>query len=159
MAVMAVHNEADALDIVQDAMMKLAMNYAERNPDEWKPLFYRILENCITDWHRKETRRKRWFSWSKPAQDDEDQEQEPEEEIADLDDSPEHVIAEQQLTDDILGVIEALPVQQQQCFLLRSWEGLSVKETAEAMNISEGSVKTHLARAMQKLEQVIHEKA
>jgi len=159
MAQMAVQNQADALDIVQDAMMKLASSYADRPAEEWKPLFYRILENCIYDFHRKETRRKTWFSWLKPAN-DEDQDDLPDDDaIADHDDAPHEVIAVEQLTQALIDVVETLPLQQQQCFLLRSWEGMSVKETAAAMNITEGSVKTHLSRAMQKIQQVMNETA
>src|ERR1700730_5401957 len=35
----------DAQDAVQEAMLKLARNYASRQSTEWRPLFYRILEN------------------------------------------------------------------------------------------------------------------
>lgn len=164
MAQLAVHNEADALDIVQDAMMKLASNYAQRPANEWKPLFFRILENCIYDFHRKETRRKSWFSlvkpsFLKPANDEAEEVLNPGDEMPDDDEAPEMVIEAEQLNDDLVAVIEALPLQQQQCFLLRSWEGMSVKETADAMNITEGSVKTHYSRAMQKLQQVLNEEA
>lgn len=159
MAQLAVHNEADALDIVQDAMMKLASNYAQRPANEWKPLFFRILENCIYDFHRKETRRKSWFSFLKPANDEAEEVLNPGDDMPDEDEAPEMVIEAEQLNDDLVAVIEALPLQQQQCFLLRSWEGMSVKETADAMNITEGSVKTHYSRAMQKLQQVLNEEA
>jgi len=159
MAQLAVHNEADALDIVQDAMMKLASNYALRPANEWKPLFFRILENCIYDFHRKETRRKSWFSFLKPANDENEEVLNPGDDMPDDDEAPEMVIEAEQLNDDLVAVIEALPLQQQQCFLLRSWEGMSVKETADAMNITEGSVKTHYSRAMQKLQQVLNEEA
>ena len=159
MAQLAVHNEADALDIVQDAMMKLASNYAQRPANEWKPLFFRILENCIYDFHRKETRRKSWFSFLKPANDEIEEVLNPGDDMPDDDEAPEMVIEAEQLNDDLVAVIEALPLQQQQCFLLRSWEGMSVKETADTMNITEGSVKTHYSRAMQKLQQVLNEEA
>lgn len=159
MAQLAVHNEADALDIVQDAMMKLASNYAQRPANEWKPLFFRILENCIYDFHRKETRRKSWFSFLKPANDETEEVLNPGDDMPDDDEAPEMVIEAEQLNDDLVAVIETLPLQQQQCFLLRSWEGMSVKETADAMNITEGSVKTHYSRAMQKLQQVLNEEA
>ena len=69
--------------------------------------------------------------------------------------SPEDLLITINEQSELLQVLEQLPVKQQQCFLLRSWEGLSVKETARIMNCSEGSVKTHMSRASQKLQQVL----
>src|SRR5260370_16861386 len=56
----------DALDVVQDAMLKLARSYASRPSAEWRPLFYRILENAIPDLQRPTPLRNR-FMTSLPA--------------------------------------------------------------------------------------------
>lgn len=153
MAQLAVRNDDDALDIVQDSMIKLSINYSQRSPDEWKPLFYKILENKILDFHRKETVRKKWFFWKTDKEEDETAIVEPTDESTD----PLLHLRQAELSEELLVAIESLPIKQQQCFLLRCWEGLSVKETAQAMNINEGSIKTHYYRAMQKLQSVIRE--
>lgn len=149
MAQLATHCEADALDIVQDAMMKLAGKYSHKPEEEWRPLFYSILESRIMDWHRKQQLKKKIFFWRKEqAPETEDTAMETQSTQA----SPESELISEQLGERLLACVAELPVQQQQCFVLRAWEGLSVNETAQAMGINENSVKTHYARAVQKLK-------
>lgn len=150
MAQFATHSEADALDIVQDAMIKLCERYADK-PDDWKPLFFKILENKILDWHRKQQIQRKLFFWRKNVEDDEEQSELPERE--DDSDNPELGLIGEQTGEKLLNAIAELPIKQQQCFLLRSWEQFSIKETASAMGINENSVKTHYLRACQKLQE------
>src|ERR1019366_10138017 len=63
MAQIALRDPDDALDAVQDAMLKLARNYGARPAAEWRPLFYRILENGIRDLQRRRAVRKRIMGW------------------------------------------------------------------------------------------------
>ena len=168
MAIMAVKSDADALDIVQDSMIKLARSYghyqAADEISQWRPLFYTILQNCIMDFHRSQTRWRKWFVPERllsAGQSDRDEEGELA--MAEYSNqhefSPEQYLHTEQLGQQALEAIEALPLQQQQCFMLRSWEGFSLQETADMMKITIGSVKTHHFRALQKLQQVIYEKA
>jgi RNA polymerase sigma-70 factor (ECF subfamily) len=148
-AQLGLRNEDDALDAVQDAMMKLAQSYGSRGEDEWKPLFYRILSNRIRDMQRRRTVRGRIMAWlpTRDAGDDEDVDL-----VADApsgDPDP----ARRLEIDEAIGVLESaiadLPPRQQ--FLLRNFEGLDVAQTANAMGCSEGSVKTHYFRALESL--------
>jgi len=163
MAMLGVKNEADALDIVQDSMIKLATSYGQLadtgDQEQWRPLFYKILQNCIMDFHRKDSRIKRWFVRSKPDGDEDDDDTALDNLSLNVEYSPEQYLQQTQMGEQALQAVEALPVKQQQCFLLRCWEGFSVQETAQMMNIGEGSVKTHYHRALQKLQQVLHEEA
>ena len=49
-----------ALDIVQDAMLKLADKYAAKPSGELPLLFQRILQNTIRDYYRRQKVRSTW---------------------------------------------------------------------------------------------------
>ncbi|MGP8034895.1 MAG: RNA polymerase sigma factor [Steroidobacteraceae bacterium] len=147
----ALRHEDDALDAVQDAMLQLARAYAGRPAEEWKPLFYRILENRIRDMQRRRTVRGRVMAWLPSRGEDEDEEYDPIAQAASTEPQPVRRLE----IDEAMGALDAalkkLPRRQQQAFLLRALEGLDVAETALAMGCSEGSVKTHYFRAVQAL--------
>lgn len=152
MAEMALGSHADALDVLQEAMTKLVIHYSDKPCEQWKPLFYKILQNAIRDWQRQQKLKNMLFFWRN--QDADDEMNWPDNTDSPLSEPDEQwAKAEQQAQS--LTVLKALPTQQQQCFLLRSWEGLSVKETAEIMGCSQGSVKTHYSRAVAKLKVVL----
>ena len=156
MAQFAVKDADEALDIVQDTMMALAKRYAARPEAEWKPLFYRILRSKITDCHRRRQVRNRWFVWLKPQRDDEAGD--PIEQLADGKGAePDHRVELEMSIERLSHAVEALPRRQQEAFLLRAWEGFNVKETAKAMDCSEGSVKTHYSRAVHRLRSTLEE--
>jgi RNA polymerase sigma-70 factor (ECF subfamily) len=139
-----------ALDIVQDSMLALATRYRDRPPAEWGPLFQTILQSRIMDWHRSRTRRGRWFTWLQPLADEPDAD--PWADVPEAASSDPALLLERARDmDTVTEVLEALPLRQRQAFLLRVWEGLDTAQTARAMGCSEGSVKTHLSRAMQSL--------
>jgi RNA polymerase sigma-70 factor (ECF subfamily) len=152
-AQIGLRNEDDALDAVQDAMLSLVRTYGARPVEEWKPLFYRILENRIRDLQRRRTVRGRVMAWlPAPAADDEGEgEWDPIAQAASNTPPPPLQLE----MDEAIGALEAaiakLPGRQQQAFLLRNFEGLDVADTAAAMGCSEGSVKTHYFRALQSL--------
>ena len=153
MAYIALADRDEALDAVQDTMMRMFLKYSDKPTADWRPLFYKILSNRITDTHRSNTLRKRLQVWFKRGNTDDDN-------TIDAIDLASGRVGEQpqnQLQSDssmsvLDGAINSLPTRQQQAFLLRHWEGLSTQETAEAMGCSTGSVKTHLSRALDTLK-------
>ncbi len=149
LARVATGNEDDALEIVQEAMFKLVQRYRDREAAEWPALFHRILQSRIRDWYRRSAVRNRfrvWFGGGDSGGDD------PLESHPALpSDGPQRAMQAERFGDALEQALNALPNRQQQAFLLRAWEGLSVEQTAQAMGCSSGSVKTHYARAIQLL--------
>ena len=148
----AVHDEEAALDIVQDAMLKLAEKYGDRPEDEFPMLFQRILQNTIRDYYRRSKVRSMWTTLLSAFSNDEDEDHDPLETLAaDSDDNGLRTPESQLLQAQTLAVIEEeikkLPTRQREAFLMRYWEDMDVAETAAAMGCSEGSVKTHCSRA------------
>ncbi|ENW03682.1 MULTISPECIES: RNA polymerase sigma factor [Acinetobacter] len=138
-----------AMDLVQEAFISLHKSYADKNTEEWYPLFYTILNNKLQDWRRKEARRANPFSLFKKINLDND------EEIIDVVDestpNPLEFLDQEVTMAEIQEAVNKLPVRQQQAFMLRAWEGFDTMTTAQIMDCSEGSVKTHYHRAIQGL--------
>ncbi len=156
-----VRNEDAALDILQDSMIKLCTNYADKPVDELPLLFQRILSNTMLDWFRRQKTRNAVFT-----------------NLGDFDagdgdgpfdlleiatdtsgetasESAEQWVGRLQTLEHIEKAVMALPARQREAFLLRYWEELDVAETAAVMGCSEGSVKTHCSRAIQALSQTL----
>jgi RNA polymerase sigma-70 factor, ECF subfamily len=148
----ALRHEHDALDAVQDAMLQLSRAYSDRPPEEWRPLFYRILENRIRDMQRRRTVRGRIMAWL-PARRDEDDEEaiDPITQAPSDDITPTRRLELDEAMTALEKALHDLPNRQRQAFLLRNLEGLDVAEVATAMGCSEGSVKTHHFRALKAL--------
>jgi len=161
-AVFAVRDDSHALDIVQDAMMKLAENYGDRPVAELPLLFTRILQNVIHDFFRRSKVRSNWitlFSALNPA---EEPEADPLEKLDAIDDargeSTETAYEREQIVAIIEEEVARLPARQREAFVLRYWEDLDVAETAATMGCSEGSVKTHCSRATHALAKALKER-
>jgi RNA polymerase sigma-70 factor (ECF subfamily) len=151
-AEIAVRDRDEALDLVQEAMIKLVRNYAARDRDEWTPLFYRILQNGIRDWHRRQKVRNRVMVWFGRGSDEDDYDA-----IAAAPDPAARMPAEELQAAEALERLEQavgdLPARQREAFMLRTFEGLDVADTASAMGCSQGSVKTHYSRAVHSLRE------
>jgi RNA polymerase sigma-70 factor, ECF subfamily len=144
---------ADALDVVQDAMTQLVQHYRQRPANEWPLLFQRILQNRLMDWHRQQTRAKKWFWQRDPGMDEEEEGDLLDLVVDEREQNPSELLARTRDIAMVLKCLEELPLRQRQAFVLRAWDGFDVRETAEVMGCSEGSVKTHYFRALQSLRE------
>lgn len=150
-----------ALDIVQDAMLKLTEKYSARPPGEFPLLFQRILQTTILDFHRRQKVRSAWtppfaILFGRADEDDAD----PLETLQGVDDTrtaeiPSEQAERSQVIAFIEKALERLPARQRQAFLLRYWEELDVADVAKIMGCSEGSVKTHCSRATRALSEML----
>jgi len=161
----AVRNEESALDIVQDAMLKLAEKYADKPLAEMPMLFQRILQNIIHDHFRRQKVRSTWTTLLSALGkgDEKDDDFDPLETLAAKSDSNATADPAGQFEQaQVIGIIEQalmrLPARQREAFLLRYWEEMDVAETAAAMGCSEGSVKTHCSRAVHALAGMLQAK-
>jgi RNA polymerase sigma-70 factor, ECF subfamily len=145
MAELATGSRDEALDLVQDAMFGFVRHYGTRTDTQWAPLFWRVLDSRLNDWHRRQRVRGRWTLDRSGERTDEDP-------VAAAPDprepGPLLRMADGEASAALDAALQALPLRQRQAFLLRIWEGLDVAGTALAMRCSEGSVKTHLSRAL-----------
>ncbi len=140
-----------AHDAVQDAMLKLVTNYSERPESEWTPLFYRILANRVHDFQRRTSLHRRLFMDERDPELADPVESSPGPEA----DNPARELEDEALWQDFSGALAQLPVRQQETLIFRLLEGMSVTETALAMDCSEGTVKTQYSRAMERMRSVL----
>ena len=152
-AMVATGDREDALDIVQDAMLKMVKNYQHHPREEWGPLFHRVLQSRIMDWYRRTKVRSivRGFFGSQAGDESDEEAAVP----GRATDNPESLVSNEKTFDVLENALHQLPMRQQQAFMLRIWEGYDVANTAKIMGCSEGSVKTHLSRATHRLREVL----
>jgi RNA polymerase sigma-70 factor (ECF subfamily) len=172
-AYIATGNREDALDVMQDAMLKLTVNYADRSLEDWGPLFHRILQSTIRDWYRRQKVRNQWRTWleytrvgfqqlaggrSAEGGSGDGQTQNVIDLFEDVNaQEPVMQLVNERTIDALESALHRLPLRQQQAFLLRVWEGLNVEETAQAMGCTQGSVKTHYSRAVHTLRKQLED--
>jgi RNA polymerase sigma-70 factor (ECF subfamily) len=163
-ALYAVHDRHSALDIVQDAMIKLAEKYGGKPAAEFPMLFQRILQNTIRDHYRRQKVRSAWTTlFSSFSQKNETDEFDPLDNLKDVDNqsvpaAPDTSLQQKQVIELIEQALGNLPPRQREAFLLRYWEGMDISETAITMGCTEGSVKTHCSRAAHALAASLKEK-
>ncbi|MDR2001088.1 MAG: RNA polymerase sigma factor [Zoogloeaceae bacterium] len=161
-AMFAVRDEDAALDIVQDAMLRLSEKYSGRPAGELPLIFQRILQNTIRDFYRRQKVRSAWTTLLSAFSPGDDEDADPLETLPVAEYSPlgnpQGDLEQAQTIAAIEQEIGKLPPRQREAFLLRYWEELDIAETAAVMGCSEGSVKTHCSRATHTLAAALEAK-
>jgi RNA polymerase sigma-70 factor, ECF subfamily len=142
---------------VQDAMLRLAEKYGDRQAADLPLLFHRIVQNAIRDWYRRQKVRALWvvpFAALLGGSAEADEQEDPLDKFrpdGGSTDAPSERLERRQLVEILEQEIGRLPARQREAFLMRYFQELDVAETALAMGCSEGSVKTHCSRAARAL--------
>ena len=162
-ALYAVRDPDHALDIVQDAMIKLAESYGDRPAAELPLLFTRIVQNTIHDFFRRQKVRNTWITLFSALGGSDDEDTDPIDLLDQRADdahapSAADEVERARIVQAIEQELQRLPARQREAFLLRYWEDMDVAETASTMQCSEGSVKTHCSRATQALARALRDR-
>ena len=134
----------EALDVTQEAFV--AAHQALSRYDAARPMqawLTTIAVNKCRDWARKRAVR-RFLSFALPNNDQV-------EAIADEQTPVDDAAGERQELDRVTRAISTLPANLKEPLVLRTIEGLSQTETAEALGISQKAVETRLYRARARL--------
>jgi RNA polymerase sigma-70 factor (ECF subfamily) len=135
-------NAEDAEDILQETFIKTYNHlnkYKLENDSSFSSWIYRIGINCSIDYiRRKKDKRNNYSDWDKlePTLPD------------DKNSNPEHTTGLEELRHKISSLVEGLSPRQRMVFILKHYQQLSIKEIAEHLGCSEGSVKKQLFRAI-----------
>jgi RNA polymerase sigma-70 factor (ECF subfamily) len=134
----------DAEDVAQETFLR-AWKYLRRF-DAMRPLrpwLLSIAKNLASNWRRSTGR---YMSALTRAFRDEP-----------VPDSIEEKTAKALQANDLWEAVQGLKTADQQIVYLRYFLELSVTETAEVLNVAEGTVKSRLSRALEKLRNIIRE--
>ena len=137
-----VRNEQTSLDLVQEAFIAAARHISSLRDDNrfgsW--LFGIAHQRCIQLWRAKKR--------------DEVPLEEVPELPADAEDAPNEILVQHEAEEQVLALLERLPVDQRSALLLHCVEGFALQEIAEITGVPVGTVKSRLhnaKRAMRKL--------
>ena len=135
-------NAEDAEDILQETFIKTYSfldKYQTENNAGFSSWIYRIGINCSIDYLRRKKKTKHdfsdWDSVEKTYSDDNHS-------------NPEHSARLEELREKISVLVDMLSPRQRMVFILKHYQQLSIKEIAELLDCSEGSVKKQLFRAI-----------
>jgi len=147
-------NDEDALDISQEAFLKAyRLLDSFRGESRFSVWLYRLTYNLCIDFLR---RKPRAGVISLTYHDENEDSQVLE--IPDVRNLPEETVLRQEMRKDIADSIGALGIHHREILVMREITGMSYNEIADTLAVSEGTVKSRLARARMSLANILVEK-
>ena len=136
----------EATDVVQEVFIQAYEARARGGvPADWAAWLTRVAVNACRDRHRAG-----W--WMRFRRTSARVEEVP---LPAVEASPVDRVLGEETRRRVWGAFEALPDRQREVFVLRHVEELSTADVAEALGLSEGTVKRHLFRAIQRLRRTL----
>lgn len=144
----------DTSDLAQEVFIRVYRSINNlRNPSSFRSWLTQIVTNLFYDELRKRPRRLPTVSMDEPT--DSDNESETTHDIADNSPQPDEKALSHEMTDVIRKAMLRLPEQFRTSIVLREVEGLSYEEIAVITKTEMGTVKSRIARARSKLQELL----
>ena len=147
-----VRSSDDAKDIYQEVFLRVYQGLRRfRMQSEFATWIYRITTNvCLT--HRSRRKKNVHVSLEEEYGDTEG-DPHPSAVAESTDASPEQHTANREISHRINEAMDELSPQQKMVFTLKHYQGMKLREIAEAMGCSDGTVKKHLFVATQRMRE------
>ncbi len=140
-------NVEDTKDVLQETFIKVYLNIKSfKEKSSFSTWFYRIAVNCSLDFLRRQKKTKKMFTAT--LVDEEGKEKD----FPDTRYEPAKVLADKETADILDSCIAKLPEKQRLCFILKHQNGLNNQEIAAFLKCSVATVKVHLFRAVNTLQ-------
>jgi RNA polymerase sigma-70 factor (ECF subfamily) len=149
--------DEEAEDATQEAFLRAFNNiHRFRRDSDFYTWFYRILVNTCLDGRRKRWRWSRLFAFSLSDSSRESPSAESQEETEfGAPDNPLDNLSRRRFLEDLDKALKALPHKQRAVFQLKVLNGLKIREISQIMEMAEGTVKSHLFRAIKSLQRAL----
>lgn len=151
-----VNNAEDAKDVYQEVLLRVYRNLGKfQFRSEFSTWLYRITTNvCLT--HRSRRKRHTHTSLDQEMESD-DAQPHPLSETLPHDATADRHAMDTEISARVQEALEQLSSKQKMVFTLRHYEGYKLKEIAEMMDCTEGTVKKYLFTATQRMREQLRE--
>lgn len=146
-------DEHDASDLSQDIYIKLWRSLAGfRGDSSFNTWLFRIVQNAAADRARKAAKER---TVSLTVENDGGEEGRDELDIEDTAPTPEAALMESEASASVMRALDSLTENHREIVILRYMDDFSVTEISDILNIDEGTVKSRLFRAREKLKKLL----